>query len=420
MKLLFYSWNANNEQILADSLIKEGFEVVWFTKECRHYTRDMELAMEMVPYIHKEAVEAVISFNYFPIISMICNTCQIPYYAWVFDCPHFTLYARQITLPCNHIGIFDREMTESLRAYGVETVYHAPLAADTEYFDAQIRRVSAAKRREYACDVSFVGSLYTGEYDYYDAMMKNGKDTKDSVEEREAEEGREDGSGAEDSNEITDVTKRMLFHYNVEDIVGFRNRLIEDDMINLDLIEQKMKEEGLLLGEDYFAKKEDIFIPAVLEKKLTVEERRIILTRIANMREIKFRLYTGSDTSKLSRLHACAHGRVDYHTEMPLVFAGSKINLNITLRSIHSGIPLRVLDIMACGGFVLTNWQKEIAESFAEGEEIVTYSSLEECLAKVEYYLAHEEERRQIAAAGRKKVREMFSYQKGLEKLFGI
>lgn len=392
MKLLFYSWNANNEQILADSLIKEGFEVVWFTKECRHYTRDMELAMEMVPYIHKEAVEAVISFNYFPIISMICNTCQIPYYAWVFDCPHFTLYARQITLPCNHIGIFDREMTESLRAYGVETVYHAPLAADTEYFDAQIRRASAAKRREYACDVSFVGSLYTGEYDYYDAMVKNG----------------------------TDITKRMLFHYDAEDIVEFRNRLIEDEIINLDLIEQKMKEEGLLLGEDYFAKKEDIFIPAVLEKKLTVEERRIILTRIADMREIKFRLYTGSDTSKLSRLHACAHGRVDYHTEMPIVFAGSKINLNITLRSIHSGIPLRVLDIMACGGFVLTNWQKEIAESFAEGEEIVTYSSLEECLAKVEYYLAHEEERRQIAAAGRKKVREMFSYQKGLEKLFGI
>lgn len=420
MKLLFYSWNANNEQILADSLTKEGFEVVWFTRECRNYTRDMELAMEMVPYIHKEAVEAVISFNYFPIISMICNTCQIPYYAWVFDCPHFTLYARLITLPCNHIGIFDRAMVESLRSYGVETVYHAPLAVDTEYFDTQIRRASVVKRREYACDVSFVGSLYTGEYDYYDVLIKNGTGVKDSMEERETEAGREDVLGVEDLKEITDVMKQMLFKYNVEDNVEFRNRLIEDDMINLDLIGQKMKEAGLLLGEDYFAKKEDIFIPAVLEKKMTVEERRIILTKIAEKEKIKFKLYTSSDASKLPRLHACACGSVDYHTEMPLVFAGSKINLNITLRSIHSGIPLRVLDIMACGGFVLTNWQTEIAESFVEGKEIVTYSSLEECLAKVEYYLAHEEERRQIASAGRKKVREMFSYPKGLGKLFGI
>ena len=62
---------------------------------------------------HKGA-EAVVSFNYFPIVSMICNTCQIPYYAWVYDCPHFTLYAKQIGLPCNHIGIFDREMVAVL------------------------------------------------------------------------------------------------------------------------------------------------------------------------------------------------------------------------------------------------------------------------------------------------------------------
>ena len=71
MKLLLYSWKANNEQILADNLSKMGFEVLWFCKECRHYTRDMELAMEMIPFIHSREVEAVVSFNYFQIVSMI-------------------------------------------------------------------------------------------------------------------------------------------------------------------------------------------------------------------------------------------------------------------------------------------------------------------------------------------------------------
>ena len=120
----------------------------------------------------------------------------------------------------------------------------------------------------------------------------------------------------------------------------------------------------------------------------------------------------------MPELNALNYGTVDYHTQMPLVFAGSKINLNISLRSIHSGIPLRVLDIMACGGFVLSNWQPELVEHFVNGVEIVTFDSLGECLDKIVYYLTHEEERKQIAAAGQRKVRELFSYRSGLEKLF--
>lgn len=192
-----------------------------------------------------------------------------------------------------------------------------------------------------------------------------------------------------------------------------------------------------MLGEDYCAKAEDILLTAVLEKKVTVEERRILLTRLADLcagnaadgdkmdsgtgsrpgGQYDFRLYTGSDTGGLPELDLFNHGMVDYHEQMPLVFAGSRINLNISLRSIHSGIPLRVLDIMACGGFVLSNWQPEIAENFEEGVEIVTFDSLEDCLDKAAYYLAHEEERTRIAARGQQKVQKAFSYQTGLERL---
>ena len=102
---------------------------------------------------------------------------------------------------------------------------------------------------------------------------------------------------------------------------------------------------------------------------------------------------------------------------MPLVFSGSKINLNLSLRSIRSGIPLRVVDILACGGFVLTNFQPEIAEYFREGEEIATFRSLEECMEKIRYYLQNNAEREAIAAAGKRKVQDAFSYRSGLIKL---
>lgn len=390
MKLLLYSWNANNEQILADNLIKTGYEIVWFRKECKHYTRDMELAMEMIQHIHAESAEAVVSFNYFPIISMICNTCHIPYYSWVYDCPHFTLYAKQIFLPCNHIGIFDKAVVKHLEDYGVAAVSHVPLSVDTECFDKVIHSASDREREKYQCDISFVGSLYTDGHNYYDLLSEDIRMGIDSV------------------------IEKQCFTYQ-QDYLG---QAAAAGKIDFRELKTQMEKQGLMLGEDYFAGAEDILIPAVLEKKVTVEERRMLLTKIVSEYgascggNYDFRLYTGSDTAMMPALYACSRGTVDYHTQMPLVFAGSKINLNITLRSIPSGIPLRVLDIMACGGFVLTNLQPEITEYFEDGVEIAIYNSLEECMEKIGYYLQHEKEREQIAAAGYRKVREVFSYQK--------
>lgn len=443
MKLLLYSWNANNEQLLADNLIQLGFEVIWFRKECRHYTRDMELAMEMIPFIHANGVEAVISFNYFPILSMICNTCKIPYYSWVYDCPHFTLYAKQVTLQCNHIGIFDREMVRQLGEYEVKTVSHVPLSVDTAYFAGMIARTSQEEKKKYCCDISFVGSLYTGEHDYYEKVvngtyiskMKEAGEPSGIEWENVTERGKIIDAGKKSEGpDMETILARQCFSYHMD----YLKQSVLEGKIDLNRIQDQMENRGLMLGEDYFAKPEDILLPAVLEKKVTVEERRSLLTEVAKRfggktesrrnavydgqtdQKFDIRLYTGSDTKELPELNALNYGTVDYHTQMPLVFAGSKINLNISLRSIHSGIPLRVLDIMACGGFVLSNWQPEIAESFVDGVEIATFDSLGDCLDKIAYYLIHEDERNQVAAAGQRKVQELFSYQSGLEKLFSF
>ena len=437
MRLILYSWSANNEQVLADNLKKFGFELVIYDKPCKHYTRDLELASDMIPYIHAHNVEAVISFNYFPMLSMICNTCQIPYFSWVYDCPHFTLYAKQIMLPCNHVGIFDREMVKHLQGtYQVSTVFHAPLAVDTEYFDKELRSAGERTLAQYACDVSFVGSLYMDEHNYYDMLgvAENGSIA--------ASDSKAAGDNvAENGNAVSASLDKMLEKQCFDYKQDYLRPAFVSGEIDMSVINDKMKEHGLMLGEDYFANPEDILLAAVLEKKVTVEERRIILEKIAErdfvnlqhkdcpakqdkdsaMQSIfSFKLYTGSDTKSLPALDACNHGTVDYHTQMPLVFAASRINLNISLRSIHSGIPLRVLDIMACGGFVLSNWQPELAEYFTEGEELALFESKEECLEKIAYYLAHEEKRKEIAAAGKRKVQELFSYEKGLERLFGV
>ena len=113
------------------------------------------------------------------------------------------------------------------------------------------------------------------------------------------------------------------------------------------------------------------------------------------------------------------YGTVDYMNEMPLVFSLSKININMTIRSITSGIPLRCMDILGAGGFLFSNYQPELEEYFVP-REWVSFQEEEEMLDKAVFYLQHDELRDRIAENGFQKVKREFTYDKALEKMLGI
>ena len=95
---------------------------------------------------------------------------------------------------------------------------------------------------------------------------------------------------------------------------------------------------------------------------------------------------------------------------MPKIFRLSRLNLCPTLKSIRSGIPLRALDILCCGGALLSNYQPELAEYFIDGKDVIMYESIEDALAKADYYLKHEDKRLQIVRNGYQKVTTHFTY----------
>jgi spore maturation protein CgeB len=113
-------------------------------------------------------------------------------------------------------------------------------------------------------------------------------------------------------------------------------------------------------------------------------------------------------------------GSADYNAEMPYIFHDSKINLNITLRSIKNGIPLRCMDIMANGGFLLTNFQSDFLRHFVPDRDFVYYEGKEDMLRKIDYYLKHDDERAAIAESGHEKVCKNHSYDAIFEQIYEI
>lgn len=412
MKILLYEWGSNSDNILKKTLIEMGYEVVVYDQKCEHYTKDLRFAQGLINHIHEHDAEGVISNDYFPIISMVCNTVGIPYYSWVYDSPHYTLFASTTKYSCNRIGCFDRALTRHLNALGNSTVRHLPLGVDWDCPD----RNPIKDAGRYKCDVSFVGSMYTDAHNYYDQISdKEIRDRADELIKRQCFEYEKDylsefffdgdKKNFEECEKYRGITKKEREPGNAAKI--------------RDKVRDILAEKNLLPGDEYTEDIEYIFSSHFLEKKTTVEERHILLNTVAE-KSYDLALYTGSDLDGEPGLQKVNKGIVDYQREMPIVFKNSRINLNITLRSIKTGIPLRALDIMGCGGFLLSNYQEELKECFREGEELVMFYSLEDCLEKIDYYLDHEDKRKNIAIAGKKAVEERFKYREQLRKLLDM
>ena len=154
----------------------------------------------------------------------------------------------------------------------------------------------------------------------------------------------------------------------------------------------------------------------MLACEVTSRERYLILALLSN--HFQVRHYASEKEERLSKLEYM--GYADYQKEMPKIFQLSKINLNISLKTIQTGIPLRALDIMACGGFLISNYQEELAEYFRIGEELVTYTDVEELVYLCDYFLREEEQRKRIAIAGQKRVKEAFSFERALQQILSV
>jgi GT2 family glycosyltransferase/tetratricopeptide (TPR) repeat protein/2-polyprenyl-3-methyl-5-hydroxy-6-metoxy-1,4-benzoquinol methylase len=105
-----------------------------------------------------------------------------------------------------------------------------------------------------------------------------------------------------------------------------------------------------------------------------------------------------------------------YFEEMSQTYSASRIVFN---RSIKNDINMRVFEALAAGSLLLTNDLRDNGQNelFRDGIHLATYRDAEELLDKIQFYLAHEELRERIAAAGREQVLAKHAYRHRMQRI---
>jgi len=81
----------------------------------------------------------------------------------------------------------------------------------------------------------------------------------------------------------------------------------------------------------------------------------------------------------------------------------SRLTFNIHADATGRVGNMRLFEATGAGTCLVTDTGPNLADLFVDGKEVVTYSSLDECVEKVHYLLEHEDERRAIAEAGQRR-----------------
>lgn len=387
MNIIFYRYGSICEPDIIASFKHLGFNITEDTREV--YNKQLlpsDCIKGLNELLKQDTYSFIFSINFFPSVSDVCNIWGIPYLCLIVDSPVLELFSTSLANPCNKVFLFDRQLYNDFHHINPDGIFHIPLATNVRDNYATATMASAADRARFSSDISFIGSLYSEKCLYNQITLP------------EKMRGYVDG-----------LIEAQLLVYGYNFI---------EECVTPELIEAfcKVRPELINFPDSMKVDTKAVIAQHIISVKVAEQERLRYLKALSEHFNVD--LYTGSDTYSMPLIHN--RGFAKTNTEMPIIFHQSKINLNLTAKSIRSGLSLRIFDVLGCEGFLITNYQAELPEHFNIGEDLEAYTSLDDLMGKCEYYLSHDKERREIAHNGFEKVKKYHTYDIRLTQMLEI
>ncbi len=106
-----------------------------------------------------------------------------------------------------------------------------------------------------------------------------------------------------------------------------------------------------------------------------------------------------------------------YNHDKASAFLGAKIVLNTLLYGEVWGLNVRAFEIAGIGGFQLIDWRPGLQHLFRDGEELVSFTDMDDLKVKIDFYLDNPSERKRISENGQVRALAEHTYQHRLTLL---
>lgn len=369
-----------------------GYKVFKYKNNDIHKHMDDQLYKEIEKLLDEHNISIVFSFNYYPIISYVLEKTEIKYISYVYDFPQISLYTCSVVFSCNYIFISDYAVYEELSSGGINTVYYLPISINIKKVNEVVENITNNINYNSLenIDVSYIGDKYKKEYNLYDKLYERLYEEYDYVR------------GYIDS--LVQAQSGIYGYF-------FLDKMLTDDVLKiLNYVYPYEKDKDSIVGLDW------IYSNLFLAEKVTEIDRINILKKLSDSYELSvFECDKYLDCLKINK-----YKLMDYNKEVLVIYNKSKINLNISKKSLLTGIPLKCIEIMGSGGFLLTNYQADLFRHFEAGVHFDYYTDEEDLMNKIEYYMEHEDERMMIAENARKIVAENHNLENYIKEILAF
>lgn len=375
MKLLFCERNMLMQRDMEDAFTQLGI-----TFRCASYVfqnpdSDDYYCTHLRHFLTEDAYDAVFSINFIPVIADVCHEMELPYLCWNYDAGWEFHRTDALFYPTNYIFHFDKKACETYQKAGYRNIIHMPLAVNTRRLDAM--QSTAEIRAQYTSDVTFLGSLYENQAESFPKLLSY----------------------------LAPEDQTFLLNYCQTECNNYQTHTLWDQMTETYAT--------TLSNRSALKNLSPLILICNSASFIANRQRLALLNAVA--KQTSLTLYSTSPADLVPG--ADYRWRAGYYSQMPYIFRHSTINLNLTIPSIQTGIPLRIFDILGAGGFLLTNEQDELSEHFRIGVDLEVFHSIEELLEKTDFYLKHPDTAARIAQNGHEAVKSSFSLEQQFRRM---
>jgi len=312
------------------------------------------------------------------VVTGLLTGWRVPFASWYVDSPHLILrHYRQNRSPFLTLFLWDEDYLETVRKLGFERVQYLPLGVDDELFCP--RKDCKDGSSSAPLDVSFVGNSMAIKVRSVLRRCRIGGTLLERLE------------GVSRAFELSShLVVRDLLEERFPELSQELTRLPEAEALGYESA-VTWSATGSYRGE--LVKQLHRFTPTVIGDAGWTE--------------------TLGGGFRLQR-------ELNYYDDLPGLYNRTKVNFNATSRQMKEGVNQRVFDVPACGGFVLTDWTRQLERLMEPGREVLAYRKGEEIPDLVEKALRDDEFRQKIAVAGRRRALKEHTYVHRVQNLVQV